>query len=191
MKKISFILCLLLLSSASFSEHHKDHHKGLGAHEHGSIELDVAVEGKVIEIEIDGPAESFLGFEYAPKTDKEKKVLKDAEDLWTKDLLTKLFVLDQKLGCTSSEVKFEQEMDEHHNDHHDDHKDHKKDAKKETGVHSDIEAKAKITCAQDLKGQTLVVNVKKHFPKIKKLSIDLVATETKKIDAKSSQELKL
>lgn len=186
MKKLSFVFCLLLLSTSAFAEHHENHKKGVGAHEHGSIELDISADGKVIEIEIDGPAESFLGFEYAPKSDKEKKVLKDAQALWTKDLLTKLFVLDAKLGCTSSEVKFEQEIEDH-----DDHKDHKKDSKKEAGVHSDIEAKAKITCTQALKGQKIVVNVKTHFPKIKKLSINLVATETVKMDATASQELRL
>lgn len=178
MKKISLILTLLIMSSSVFAEHH--HGKGLGAHEHGSIELDIAVEGKVIEVEIDGPSESFLGFEYRPVTDKEKKTFKDAEALWTKDLLAKLFVLDKKLGCTSSEIKFEQELEEHD-----------KNEKKEAGVHSDIEAKAKITCVQELKGQTLTVNVKKHFSKIKKLTIDLVATETKKIEASNSQEIKL
>lgn len=179
MKKMSLVITLLIMSSTVFAEHH-NHAKGLGAHEHGSIELDIGVEGKVIGIEIDGPSESFLGFEYKPVTAKEKKTFKDAEALWNKDLLTKLFVLDKKLGCTSSEIKFEQELD-----------DHGKNEKKEAGVHSDIAAKAKITCVQDLKGQTLTVNVKKHFAKIKKLTIDLVATETKKIEASNSQEIKL
>ncbi len=179
MKKISLVFALALMSSAAFSEHH-NHGKGLGAHSHGSIELDIAVEGKVIEVEIDGPSESFLGFEYKPVTDKEKKSFSEAEALWTKELLTKLFVLDKKLGCTTSEIKFEQELE-----------DHDKNEKKEAGVHSDIEAKAKITCMQELKGETLTVNVKKHYPKIKKLTIDLVATETKKIEASNSQEIKL
>lgn len=183
MKKMSLILSLLLLSSAALADKHghHDHGKGLGAHEHGAIKLEIAVEGKTIEIDLDGPAESFIGFEYAPKTDKEKKVFKDAEALWTKDLLTKLFVIDKKLGCTSSEVSFKQEIEE----------DKSKAAKKEAGIHSDIEAGAKIICAQDLKGQKLTVNVKKHYPHIKKLSLDLIGSETKSIEAKATEEIKL
>ncbi len=187
MKKMTLILSTLLVSSVALADHH--HGKGMGAHEHGAIKLEMAVEGKTIELDLDGPAESFLGFEYTPSTAKEKKTFSDAESLWTKDLLTKLFVLDKKLGCTSSEVSFKQEIDE------DETKEAqaklKKGAKKEAGIHSDVEATAKIICTQDLKGQTVVVSVKKHYPHIKKLSIDLVGSEVKSIDAKAVEEVKL
>ena len=175
MKKISLLFSFLVFSTTTLAN---EHGKGVGAHEHGSIKLEVAVEGKIIELDIDGPAESFVGFEYSPKTAKEKKTWADAESLWNKDLLTKLFILDKKLGCTSSEVSFKQEVDEEGH----------KASKKEAGVHSDVEAKAKITCAQDLKGQSLTVGLKKHFPHIKKLTIDLVGSETKTIDVKRSLE---
>lgn len=183
MKKATLALCALLLSTAIWAEHH-EHEKGLHAHEHGSIKLDIAVEGKTIEVGIDGPAESFLGFEHAPKTDKEKKTFESARDLWAKDLLTKIFILDKKLGCTSSEVKFEQEIEDHK-----DQKDEK--GKKEAGIHSDIEASAKIICTQDLKGQSLTIALKKQYPHIKKLTIDVVASETKSINAKAEEVIKL
>ncbi|MBY0415091.1 MAG: DUF2796 domain-containing protein [Bdellovibrionales bacterium] len=181
MKKTSFALAVLLQSTVLFAN---EHGKGLGAHEHGSIKLDLAASEKTLEIDLDGPAESFLGFEYLAKTVKDKKTFEDAKTLWTKDLLTKLFVLDKKLGCKVTEVKFEQvvDSDEDHKDEH---------GKKEAGVHSDIEATAKIVCAQNLMNQSLSVAVKKNFPHIKKLTIDLVATETKTFDAKAVEILKL
>lgn len=180
MKKMSFLVSMLLLSlTVQASDHHHHHHeKGPGSHEHGAIKLEIAVEGKTIEIDIDGPAESFIGFEYVPKTEKEKKVFSAAQSLWTQDLLTKLFILDQNLGCSATEVSFKQEVEE-------------KKSKKETGVHSDIEAKAKITCSLDLKGLPMIVAVKKYFPKIKKLTIDLIGSETKSINAKASENIKL
>lgn len=188
MKKMSLVLSALLLSSVALAEDHH-HGKGVGAHEHGAIKLGMAVEGKMIELDLDGPAESFFGFEYTPATAKEKKAYNDAESLWTKDLLTKLFVLDKKLGCKSSEVSFKQIIDEEET------KEAmvllKKGEKKESGIHSDVEAKAKISCAQDLKGQSVVVSVKKNYPHIKKLSIDLVGSEVKSIDAKAVEEVKL
>lgn len=188
MKKMSLVLSTLLLSSMALAEDHH-HGKGLGAHEHGAIKLEMAVEGKTLEIGLDGPAESFIGFEYTPATAKEKKTYADAESLWTKDLLTKLFVLDKKLGCKVSDVSFKQEIDAEET------KEAtallKKGEKKESGIHSDVEAKAKITCAQDLKGQTVTVSVKKNYPHIKKLSIDLVGSEVKSIDAKAVEEVKL
>lgn len=178
MKTIPFVLSLALLSNIAMADSH-EHGKSKGAHVHGTIKIEMAVEGKTIDIDIDGPAEAFVGFEYAPKSAKEKKAWSDAEALWKKDLLTKLFVLDKSLGCTASEASFKQEMEEE-----EDHKDHKKEA----GVHSDIEASAKILCSKDLAGQNLVVALKKHFPKIKNLAVELVSTETKTIDINGSEQ---
>jgi hypothetical protein len=185
---MSLVLSTLLLSSIALAEDHH-HGKGLGAHEHGAIKLEMAVEGKTLEIDLDGPAESFIGFEYTPFTAKEKKTFSNAESLWTKNLLTKLFVLDKKLGCKASEVSFKQEIDEEETKEAQ--AKLKLGSKTESGVHSDIEAKAKITCAQDLKGQSVTVSVKKQYPRIKKLSIDLVGLEVKSIDAKAVEEVKL
>lgn len=187
MKKMSLVLSTLLLSSVAMADHH--HGKGVGAHEHGAIKLEMAVEGKTIELDLDGPAESFIGFEYTPATAKEKKTFSDAEALWTKDLLTKLFVLDKKLGCTASEVSFKQEIDEEETKEAQ--KNLKLGQKSESGFHSDVEATAKIICKQDLAGKTVVVSVKKHYPHIKRLSIDLVGSVVKSIDAKAVEEVKL
>ena len=181
MRKMSFIISILVMSFVSLAQANDQHHhheKGLGSHEHGAIKLEIAVEGKTIDIDIEGPAESFIGFEYTPKTEKEKKAFSDAQSLWTQDLLTKLFILDQNLGCTVTETSFKQEVEE-------------KKSKKQTGIHSDIEAEAKITCSMELKGLPMTVAVKKHFPKIKKLTIDLIGSETKSINAKASERIKL
>lgn len=168
MKKMSFALSLLLLSNIALAEKAHKHGKSQDAHVHGALKMEMAVEGKSIELDIDGPAESFIGFEYAPKTDKEKKVFLDAKDLWTKELLPKLLVIDPKLGCKITEATFKQEID---------------------GSHSDIEAKAKIACDNDLKGQNLRVSLKRYYPHIKKLVVDLVGTETKSIEIKTDSEV--
>ena len=189
MKKMSFVLATVLVSTLSTATFAESHGKSLGAHVHGSIKLEMAVEGKTIELELEGPAESFLGFEYLPMTSKEKTKYSEAESLWKKDLLTKLVVLDSKLGCTFSENSFKQDIDE------DETKEAqaklKKGEKKESGVHSDIEAKAKITCTQDLKGQSVTIGVRKHYPSIKKLVIEMVGNETKTIEAKELETVKL
>ncbi len=178
MKKTSLVLTALLMSNIALADHHG---KSTEAHVHGTIKIEMAVEGKTIDIDIDGPAESFVGFEYAPKSAAEKKSWSDAENLWKKDLITKLFVLDKSLGCKISEASFKQEMEDHH-----DAKESKD--KKESGVHSDIEAEGKITCAKDMAGQNMVVAIKKHFPKIHKLAVELVSKETKTIDINSNEQ---
>ena len=181
MRKMLLILSMLSITTFVWAEDksvHQDHHGhagSLGTHEHGAIKLEISVTGKTIEIDLDGPSESFIGFEYSPRTDKEKKSFRDAESIWTKELLNKLFVLDTSLGCTSSAVSFKQEIQE----------------KKNSGIHSEIEAKAIIRCSQDLSGKSLLVAVKKYYPGIKKLSIDIVGTEIKSVQAKATEEIKL
>ena len=126
MNKITITLMSLLFSNFAFAA---------GAHVHGAVKIEMAVEGKTLSIDIDAPAESFVGFEHAAKSAAEKKAWSEASNLWKKDLLTKLFVLDKNLGCTVTKVSFEQEEEkEKHGNKHDKHD------KKESGVHSDIEA---------------------------------------------------
>jgi|GEM_PF-794828 len=175
MKFLAWVLTLIL-SSNVYAE------GSLHAHEHGSIVLETSVEGKVATFSVDGPAESFLGFEYAPKSNKEKKVFNDVKNLWTNKFF-ELVSFDKTFGCTLSEGKFEQLLEEEHKEEKD-HKDHKKD--KEEGIHSDIEASIKVTCSKDLKGAKVVVQLKKHFKHIKKLKMELVGNEIKSFDVKSN-----
>ncbi|NOT79970.1 MAG: DUF2796 domain-containing protein [Bacteriovoracaceae bacterium] len=174
MKTASMIaLVSLLISSNSFSN---EHGHSLGSHEHGSIQVGIAIEGSSAEIDIDGPAESFLGFEYAPKTSKEKKIFKDFQTKWTQNLES-MIAFDKQLNCKVTEASFEQEVEKEEVESKT-----KANEKKESGVHSDIEAKAKITCAKNISGSMLTISLKKVFKNIKKLTVEVVGADTKKVE---------
>lgn len=174
----------IIFSTASFAGEH-----ALGAHVHGAIKLAMAVEKNVADIDLDGPTESFISFEYLPKTVKEKKIFNDVKNLWEKNLLT-LITFDKELGCKVSESSFSQVVDEKETAQAQ--AEIKNMKRKEEGVHSDIEAKAKITCAQNLAGSEVQISLKKQFKNIKKFSIDLLSTETKSIEiTKAVQIIKL
>jgi hypothetical protein len=68
-----------------------------GVHEHGAGELSVALDGNDLEISLEGPADNFVGFEYAPRTAAERKALADAEA--TLRAPDRLFVLPAAAGC--------------------------------------------------------------------------------------------
>ena len=162
--KTTIIAFALLTSGQIFAHEH-----ALGAHEHGTIKLGMAVEKNIVDIDLDGPTESFISFEYLPKTAKEKKIFADVENQW-KNKLFELISFDKKLNCKITEASFKQIIDE------------KAGAKKEEGVHSDVEAKAKITCASDLAGSSVEVALKKHFKNIKKLTVEVISGETKSVE---------
>ena len=167
--KNTLLIISLLLSLPTFSGEH-----ALGAHEHGSIKLGLAVEKNIVELDIDGPAESFIGFEYLPRTEKEKKVFNNAKNLWEKNFF-QLVSFDKKLNCKVAEASFTQVLEG-----------------TESSGHSDIEAKAKISCMAPVAGTEVQVSLKKYFKNIKKLSAEILSTNTKSVEiTKLVQVLKL
>lgn len=173
----------LFLAASLFTSFNTMAEQSLHAHEHGAIKVGMAIEKNTIEIEIDGPAESFLGFEYLPKTAKEKKLLSDNQDRWNKQLET-LIRFDNSLKCLVTESSFKQVVDEVET----------KEAKKtkEGGIHSDIEAKAKLRCIRNVSGSEVIISLKKIFSHIKKLNVEILSGETKTVEiTKPVQTIKI
>lgn len=74
MRHLLLALPFALLSlAAQAGEHaHDEHHADTGKHEHGVGELDVALEGSTLELELRSPAANLLGFEHAPRNAQEQ-----------------------------------------------------------------------------------------------------------------------
>ena len=101
------------------------------AHVHGIAELNLAIDGDELEIEFVSPADSIVGFEYAPSTDAERKAVADAIAKLRNP--ENLFDIPASAGCKLHEVEVERHAEGDHDDHddhkdehdHDDHDDHK------------------------------------------------------------------
>ena len=50
-------------------------------HEHGKVTINVALEEKLLVIELDSPAVNVVGFEHEPRTDGERAAVRTASDL--------------------------------------------------------------------------------------------------------------
>lgn len=75
------------------------------AHVHGKLELDIAIEGTAVTIEMEAPLDSLLGFERAPRTDAEREAVASM----TKRLRAadQLFVIDPAAGCKLGPVQLD------------------------------------------------------------------------------------
>ncbi len=93
------IRTLTLLLVLSFNVH------AAGGHSHGLGKLDVSVDGEQLTLELELPLDSAVGFERAPKNDKERAALADAERL-LKDAAA-LFVPTPAAACTIDSVAVE------------------------------------------------------------------------------------
>jgi hypothetical protein len=50
------------------------------AHVHGVASLQIAVDGQTLTLSLRTPLENLVGFEHAPRTEQQKKALRDAEE---------------------------------------------------------------------------------------------------------------
>lgn len=166
--KIS-LLSLLLTSQIAYAK------KNLDSHEHGYVELSIAYDKNIAEIELETPADSFFGFEHAPKNNKERAIVENAKKSWS-NLLTDLVVFPKELNCQASEIEFKHSVEtKTKHDKHD-------------GDHSEVEASAKITCAKDLAGTNVDVLFIGKFPKAKKLKLEVVGNKSQTTTLKKAKE---
>jgi hypothetical protein len=129
-----------------------------GVHDHGAAELFLSAEGKTLQIRLNLPAMSVVGFETIAITDAQREAVNDAQT--TLHDPSQLFSLQGKAcelilaevdvasvleaGNTPSKPSVHAASDNHHYDH-DDHDDHDASA----NVHSDISALYEYQCETD------------------------------------------
>ena len=125
------------------------------AHTHGRLTLGVAVDAQTISLGIESPLEAFLGFERAPRTETERKLVSDMTARL--NAADQLFQIDPAAGCKLSRVElnapvlgFGPQKQESH--------DHGKDHSHEADEHADIDMDVTFTCAQA--GQARYIDVK-------------------------------
>ena len=176
--RFSFLLAPILMVLAPLSiaanEHKHEHHEhehSLAAHVHGLATLNIALEGQILELQLDSPAMNIVGFEYQPSSAADKKTLADAERTLKNEQL--LFKLSQDAQCALSAVSIDNDLAEHADEHaHDD----KHDAEHQ---HSDIQVSYQFNCAQPNKLTGIdLAGFFKAFPLTEKIYLQLITAET-------------
>ncbi|MCA3086160.1 MAG: DUF2796 domain-containing protein [Rhodocyclaceae bacterium] len=158
-------LCPLVVCATAFAS--KGKHKSHGAHEHGNAKLNLVVEGNKLTAQLEVPSESIYGFEYEPKSEKDKKQ-REAGGEKLKSSFEKMLVIDKSLGCAFQNTK----LDLHASDGgkgHDDHKSGKK------GEHSETRAEFVATCQKPLAGTKVSFAFGKVFPRIKEIKVQVIS----------------
>jgi hypothetical protein len=179
--RIFVVSCALCFAfGASRVGAHEGH--GHGAHEHGIGELDVAVEGSTVELELTSPAVNLVGFEHPPRDAGERAALDEAVKALRDG--TALFALSGGAGCVSRDVDVDSPLlDGHHAeshaghaDEHDGDDDHDED---EHGheEHADFSVSWKIDCAHPASLRELDAGAFfARFPKTEKLRLKAATT---------------
>ncbi|MDE3738133.1 DUF2796 domain-containing protein [Metapseudomonas resinovorans] len=164
---LPFALLPLAVAQAQPHEHEHDHEQGsLSAHEHGVAQLNAALDGKTLELELESPAMNLVGFEHAAKSDADKAKVAAARAELDKPL--ELFALPAAAGCKVASKELESPLfgDDH------DHDDHAKGHDQE---HSEIHAHYRFDCASPEQLKSLdLAELFKRFPATEKIQVQLI-----------------
>lgn len=160
MRACSLILSALLVAGPVLAaDKNVAQHK---AHQHGAAQLEVTLDGGVLQITLEGPAENFLGFEHAARTDAQKKTVARVEQQLKQP--AQLFTPVAAAGCQAEPPRVEIKLP----------------ASGSTETHSEIEAEWRWQCAQPAALVHLDVGLFKAFPRLKELHVQIVTARGQK-----------
>lgn len=128
--------------------------RSAGKHEHGAAALDIAIDGNDMAIDLDGPADNFIGFEHKPSTPEQTAAL--AAALATLRDGDALFLTPTAAGCRMiSSAASPPAYD--------------------GSGHADIEASWEFKCSSPASLLWVEVQLFAKFPGTKKLATSVVA----------------
>lgn len=147
MKLSSLITLATLVASPAFAQETRQ----LDSHEHGVGQLDVAIEGSQVAMELHAPGADIVGFEYGAESDED--IAKVDAALMTLAQPLDLFVVPDAAQCIVVDARAELESDDAHDDHedegedhgHEDHDDHDGEDHAEDG-HTEFHAEYLLEC---------------------------------------------
>lgn len=145
---------------------HAESAGSLGKHEHGIGELDVALDGNLLELEWRSPAANLLGFEHAPRSAEQRAVVTRVQAQL--DEAATLFGIPAAADCRLAELQLDSPLfaaapsDEHEHEH-------------PAGTHNEVHARYRFTCRQPAALEALDLDeLFRRFPATEKLQVQLI-----------------
>lgn len=161
-----------------------------GAHEHGVGQLNVAIEGDEVEIELIAPGADIVGFEHEAETEADKAAVAEAAALLADG--PAIFVFPDGAACALEEAEVESALlegehaheehaDEKHSDEEHAHEEH---AGEEGESHSEFHAHYHFECGNPGALDHIEVRYFEHFPNAEELDVQTITD-----DGQGAQEL--
>lgn len=161
------LLAVVLLPFAA-QAHDEHEHGSLGKHEHGVAQLNAALDGKTLELELDSPAMNLVGFEHAATSAADKATVAAVQTQLKQPLQLVSLPASAKCSVQSAELSSPlfgdaPDADDHDHDEHEGHQ------------HADIHAHYQLSCTQPQELATLdFAPLFKRFPSTQKIQVQLI-----------------
>ena len=157
-RALAFPIAAIALASflmASTATHAAEH-----AHSHGLAKLEVAVEPTSLSIQLEAPLDNLVGFERAPRTDKERQQTQDA--VAKLNAAESMFKIDPAAQCKLSRVELTSAAL----------KLGKPDPKEEKSGHADIDGSFEFTCVDASRASYIDVGLF-EFKRMQRLDVQV------------------
>ena len=142
-----------------------------GPHVHGAATLDVALDGERLELQLDAPGASLVGFEHGSRDDAERAALAQAKALLAAP--ARWIALPAAAGCTLESASAAYGTDTRGDDSHD-----------QPDEHAAFDARSAWRCAEPASLTMLDVTLFAAFPRLERITANLVLP-----DRQDSREL--
>ena len=146
-----------------------------GPHVHGTATMQIAIEGNNVEVALIAPLESLLGFERAPRNDKERQ----AVQMMMKQLSdpSALLIPTAAARCTPAKPQItapalDARMKVSDNEKHDEADNHGRHDE----AHAELEAVISFRCAVPAALNSMEVRLFDVFPRLQKLKAEVAAS---------------
>lgn len=131
-----------------------------GAHVHGTAAIDIVIEGSELHLDLHSPLDHFVGFERAPRTEREKRAL---DALRTKLMQPeRLFVISTAARCTPEAPSVEMPFGQASNG-----------TKNEAGEHAELHASFTFRCAAPEALRSIEFRLFDFFPGMERVKAQL------------------
>ena len=165
-KPITLALTSLMLTLPS-------HHAlaiDLGAHEHGSASLNIAIDSSTIAMRFESPAVNIVGFEYTTEDAQQQLLIKQA-----KNNLSNFDAILQLAGAVSCQtVQSSANWVTKHEESHEEHEEHEEHDKAPSAEHAEFIAEYHLECTQLNNLTAINVNLFEFFPAISDLDVQVI-----------------
>ncbi|MBL8020455.1 MAG: DUF2796 domain-containing protein [Leptospirales bacterium] len=150
-------------------------HRHADAHEHGIVQLDIAIEDKTADIDLEAPAFNIYGFEHRPVSAADKAKQNAGLEKIRKNL-TNLIQFQPDAGCSIrvGKLAWVLETAQGHNQG------------TQQGEHSVVQGEFKVTCKKSLPGTKLRLGFSRMF---REFNLNKVRVQAVTADRQTSKDI--
>ena len=173
MKNIFIVLvCLFVSIQTSAKVRQKD------SHEHGAANLMLAIEGDKLQIGIEVPSESLIGFEHFPKSRSDRENFNEAIKILSDP--SKFFSTPDDAECLLTGLNVSQtlfsgeEEDEHGHEKKDEHDEHVHEDSEAGEIHSEYRSNYSWNCLHTDEIDSIGNKLFSFFPRIEEIRVNWI-----------------